>query len=81
MQFSWENSLLVTCKILGLCFNTLTADDKYCLLNKDNLSQDLLMQLSQKRKTYSLFFFWFFLHVGNLDSIFNIFKKNDDPHG
>ena len=39
------------------------------------------MQLSQKRKTYSLFFFWFFLHVGNLDSIFNIFKKNDDPHG
>ena len=33
------------------------------------------MQLSQKRKNFSDFFF-FFWHVRNLDSILKIFKKN-----
>ena len=36
-QFSWKNSLLVICKTLGLFANPLTADDKYSLLNRDNL--------------------------------------------
>ena len=48
MQVSWKKSVLVICKILGLFANTLTADDKYSLLNKNNLLQHLQMQLSQK---------------------------------
>ena len=52
--------------------NTLTADDKYSVLNRDNLLQDVQMQLSQKRKTFSP---RFFLHFRNLDSISNIFEK------
>ena len=41
------------CKILGLFVNTLTANDKYSLLNRDNLTEPVHMQLSQKRKTFS----------------------------
>ena len=52
----------------------MTADNKHSLLNRDNLHQHFQMQLSQKRKTFSDFFF-FFLHFLNLDSILNIFKK------
>ena len=37
----------------------LTADDKNSLLNTDNLSQPIQMQLSQKQKTYSQFAFAF----------------------
>ena len=33
--------------------NTLTADDKYSLVNRDNLTQPIHMQLSQKRKIFS----------------------------
>ena len=35
--------------------NILTADDKYSLLNRDNLRQPIQMQLSQKHKTFSQF--------------------------
>ena len=72
MQFSWKKFLLVICKILRVFVNTLTADDKYSVLNRDNLLQDVQMQLSQKRKTFSPSFF---LHFRNLDSISNIFEK------
>ena len=43
-------------KILRLFVNTLTADDKHYLLNRDNLTQQIQMQLSQKEKTFSNFF-------------------------
>ena len=33
--------------------NTLTADDKYSLLKRDNLLQPIQMQLSNKHKTFS----------------------------
>ena len=46
-------SLLVICKILGLFVNTLTADDKYSLLNRDSLTQSIETLLSQKQKTFS----------------------------
>ena len=72
MQFSWKKFFLVICKILRVFVNTLTADDKYSILNRDNLLQDVQMQLSQKRKTFSPSFF---LHFRNLDSISNIFEK------
>ena len=50
MKFSRKMSLLVTHKSLSLFVNTLTADDKYSLLNKDNLAQPIQMQLSTKLK-------------------------------
>ena len=41
------------CKVLRLFVNTQTADDKYSLLNRDNLTQPIQMQLSQEQKTFS----------------------------
>ena len=48
--------MLVLCKISGLFVNTLTDDDKYCLLYRDNLTQRIQILLSQKEKTFSQFF-------------------------
>ena len=48
--------MLVLCKILGLFVNTLSEDDMYCLLYKDNLLQPIQILLSQKQKTFSEFF-------------------------
>ena len=48
--------MLVLFKILGLFVNTLSDDDKYCLLYKDNLLQHIQILLSQKQKTFSQFF-------------------------
>ena len=56
--------------------NTLTADDKYSLLNRDNLTQQNRMQLSQKQKAFSQFFVAFSKYT--LD--FEDFEKRDDPH-
>ena len=43
-------------KILGPFVNTLTADDKYCLLNRYNLLPHFHMQLSHKqKKIFSVF--------------------------
>ena len=49
-------SLLLTCYILGLLVNTLAVDDKYPVLNRDNLTIPIQMQLSQKQKTFSQLF-------------------------
>ena len=40
-----KKSLLVICEILGLFVNTLTADDKYSRMSRDNLTQPIKMQL------------------------------------
>ena len=56
--------------------NTLTADDKYFLLNRDNLTTPIRMQLSQKQKGFSQFFLTF--SKSTLD--FEDFEKRDDPH-
>ena len=48
--------MLVLCKILGLFINTLSEDERYCLLYKDNLLQPIQILLSQKQKTFSQFF-------------------------
>ena len=50
-----EKSLLVINKILRLFVNTLTADDNHYLLNRDNLMQQIKMELSQKQKNFSEF--------------------------
>ena len=48
--------MLVLCKILGLFVNTLSEDERYCLLYNDNLLQPIQILLSQKQKTFSEFF-------------------------
>ena len=63
-------------KILSLFVNTLTVNDKHYLLTRDNLTQTIQMQLFEKQKTFSQFFFFVFLK-----SILNFthLPKNDDP--
>ena len=56
--------------------NTLTADDKYFLLNRDNLTQQIRTQLSQKQKAFSQFFLAFSKYTLNFED----FEKRDDPH-
>ena len=55
-----KKALLVIFKISGLFVNPLTADDKYSLLNRGNFLQHYQMQVSQKRKKFSQFFFAFY---------------------
>ena len=42
-----EKSLLVIWKILGIFVNTLTANDKHSLINRENLTEPIRMQLSE----------------------------------
>ena len=55
-----QKPLLVIHKIPRLFVNTLTADNKHFLLNRDNLPQRIQMQLSQKQKTFTKLFFCIF---------------------
>ena len=68
--------MLVLCKILRLLVNTLTDDDKYSLLYRDNLTQPIQILLSQKQNTFSHFFSAFLKPISN----FAHFQKRDDPH-
>ena len=51
-----EKVSLCEMQYLKTVFNTLSAHDKYSLLNTDNLTQPIQMELSQKQKTFSTFF-------------------------
>ena len=55
--------------------NTLTADDKYSLLNRDNLTQPIRTPLSQKHKAFSQFFLAFSKSTLN----FEHFQNKYDP--
>ena len=68
--------MLVLCKFLRLLVKTLTDDEKYSLLYRENLTQPIQILLSQKRKTFSEFFSAFSKCTLN----FAHFKKKDDPH-
>ena len=63
-------------KILGLFLNTLTVDDKHYMLNRDNLTQPIQLQLSEKQKIFPLFFFAFLKSILNDKHL----PKKDDPH-
>ena len=67
--------MLVLCKILSLFVNTLTDDDKYSLLCRDNLMQPIQILLSQKQKTFSRFFSAFLKSTLNFEHS----GKKDDP--
>ena len=61
-------------QILRLFGNTLTVNDKHYLLNRDNLTQPIHMQLSEKQKTFSQFSFPFLKSLLS----FKYFPKKDD---
>ena len=63
-------------KISRLFPNTLSADGKYSLLNRDNLTQPIQMQLSQKQKPFSELFPPFLNSTLN----FEHFQTKDDSH-
>ena len=62
-------------KILRVFVNTLTVDEKHYLLTRDNLTQTIQIQLSQKQKTFFEFFFAFLKSILN----FKHFPRKDDP--
>ena len=64
-----EKSLKVIHKILRLLVNTLTPDDKHYLLNRNNLVQSIQIQLSEKEKKFSEFFFAFLKSIINFKHI------------
>ena len=68
--------MLVLCKFLRLLVKTLTDDEKYSLLYRDNLTQPIQILLSQKPKTFSRFCSAFLKSTLN----FEHFEKKDDPH-
>ena len=68
--------MLVLCKFLRLLVKTLTEDEKYSLLYRENLTQPIQILLSQKQKTFSNFFPAFLKSTLN----FEHFQKKDDPH-
>ena len=72
----WKKSLLVIHKILRPFANTLAVNDKHYLLNRDNLTRPIQIQLSQKQKIFSEFFFAFLKSILN----FKHLPKKDDPH-
>ena len=62
LSIKLENGLLLTCQILRLLGNTLAADEKYRVHNREKLTIPIQMQLSQKQKT----FLNLLLHFSNL---------------
>ena len=56
--------------------NTLTADDKYSLLNRDKLTQPIWTPLSQKHMVFSQFFLAFPKSTLNFEHL----QKKDDSH-
>ena len=72
---SRKNSLLLTCQTLEPLVNTLAADDKYPVLNRDNLRTSIQIPLSQKQTTFPENFAAFLKSTIN----FEHFEKKDDP--
>ena len=68
--------MLDLCKFLRLLVKTLTDDEKYSLLYRENLTQPIQILLSQKQKTFSQFFAAFLKSTLN----FEHFQKKDHPH-
>ena len=76
-KLNWKNSLSVICKILIQFANSLTADGKHSLVNRDNLTQPIQIYFSKKQKLFREFFFCIF----EIKIKFGTFRKRkDDPH-
>ena len=70
-----EKSLLVIQNIFELLVNTLTPDGKPSLLNMDNLTQPIQLQISKKQRSFSHFLSVFSKSSSN----FEHFQKKNDP--
>ena len=68
-QVTQRKSLLLICQILGLLANTLAADDRYPVPNRENLMIPIEMQLSQKQKTFAYFFSAFLKSTLNFEDL------------
>ena len=75
-ELTCKKSLFVICIISRHFPNTLSSDGKYSLLNRDNLTQPIQMQVSRKEKTFSQFFSPFLKSTLN----FEHFQRKDDSH-
>ena len=75
-QLSWKKALFLPCQILGLVVNTSPVDETYPVLNGDNLTIPIQMELSKRKKTFSQFFAPFLKSTLN----FKYLKLKDDPH-
>ena len=71
-----KQSLLVIHKILRHFVNKLTVDENYYLLIRDNLTETIQIQLSQKQKSFFEVFLAFLKCILN----FKHLRKKDDPH-
>ena len=69
-------SLLVIRKNPRLFVNILTVDDRYYLLNRHNLTERVMMQLSKKQKAFSEISFGFLNALLNIEHL----PTKDDPH-
>ena len=72
-----QKSLLEKWKFISRFLNTLTADDKYPLINREYWKQLIHMRLSQKQNIFSESFSAFLEFPLNSEH----FQKKDDPHG
>ena len=63
-------------KILRLFFDILTVEEKDYLLTRDNLTQTIQIQLSQKQNNFFEFFFAILKSILH----FKHLPKKDDPH-
>ena len=63
-------------KILIVFVNTLRVNDKHYLLNTENLTQPIQIELSQNQKIFFEFFFTFLQSILN----FKHLPKKDDSH-
>ena len=75
-QFRLKKLLWVISKFLGLSVSPLTADNQYSVLNRGNLLQNFQMQLLQKRKIFSEFFFIFPQFIFNFEHL----QEKDESH-
>ena len=73
---SYKKSLLVICKVLKMFVNILTADDKYFLLNRDNLRKPIQIRLYEIQKAFSEVFSQIWKSRLN----FEHFSSKDHPH-
>ena len=64
-------SFLVICELLGLFVNIFTADNKYFLCNRENLTQSAQMQLSNKQKLFQNFL----PNLENMHQLLNTLKN------
>ena len=68
--------MLVLCKFLRVLVKTLTDDEKYSLLYRENLTQPIQILLYQKPKTFSRLLSKILKPTLN----FEHFQKKHDPH-